>query len=116
MAAVWQWSNLLHVHAPVGKRVLHINMDETSVKLYQDAGKGMLVARARRLRRTPKSLVQNVSRRQLRAALTHAAFICDDPTVQPLLPQVLIAGEASMTAAQAAELETAPNQQRYQSF
>ena len=91
-------------------------MDETSVKLYQDAGKGMLVARARRLRRTPKSLVQNVSRRQLRAALTHAAFICDDPAVQPLLPQVLIAGEASMTAAHAAELETVPNQQTYQSF
>ena len=90
----------MHAQVPPDRKVLRINMDETSVKLYQDAGKGMLVARACRLRRTPRSLVQNVSRKKLRSAMTHAALLCDDPEAQRALPQLLIAGEASMTAEQ----------------
>ena len=75
-------------------------MDETSYKLYQDAGKGLLVARACRQRPTPRGLVQSVTRSKLRAAMTHAALLCDDPDAQRVLPHLLIAGEASMTAEQ----------------
>ena len=98
--ASWQWSNCLHAQAPPSQEVLRINMDETSIRLYQDAGKGLLVARACRQRHTPRGLVQKVTRSKLRAALTHAALLCDDPEAQRALPQLLIAGEASMTAAQ----------------
>ena len=33
-------SNCLHAQVPPRRRVLRINMDETAVKLYQDAGRG----------------------------------------------------------------------------
>ena len=67
-------------------------------------GQGLLVARACRQRHTPRGLVQNVSRGKQRAAMTHAALLCDDPAAQRALPQLLIAGEASMTAAQEREV------------
>ena len=55
--ASWLWSNCLHAQAPPSQEVLRINMGETSIRLYQDAGKGLLVARACRQRRTPRGLV-----------------------------------------------------------
>ena len=39
--------------------------------------------------------MQNVSRGKRRCCLTHVAFLCDRPDVQPLLPQVLIGNEAT---------------------
>ena len=72
-------------------------MDETSVRLYEDAGKGVIVARACRQRRTPRGLVQSVTRGKLRKAMTHAALLCDDPKAQRALPQLLIVGEAYVT-------------------
>ena len=36
---------------------------------------------------------QNVSRDKTRKAITHIAFICDDPDIQRALPQVLVANE-----------------------
>jgi hypothetical protein len=41
--------------------------------------------------------VQNVSIAQRRTYLTHVAFICDDPRIQHVLPQVAIANEHTMS-------------------
>ena len=75
---------------PAGKVPLRINLDETSICLYQGEGKGTIIADKKRSRP-----MQNVSRGKRRCCLTHVAFLCDRPDVQPLLPQVLIGNEAT---------------------
>ncbi len=39
----WRWSNFLHSQLAAGKRALHVNLDETGIRMHQVAGKGMLV-------------------------------------------------------------------------
>ena len=46
----------------------------------------------------------NVSRNLLRATMTHVALICDDSTLQPLLPQVLVAKRHLLTKADEARI------------
>ena len=73
-------------------------MDETSVCLWQGDGKGTVVCSKKRRRRWSAEAVEDAgadvgqpaSRKVRRTCLTHVAFICDRPEVQPLLPQVLI--------------------------
>ena len=101
VATSWQWCNMLHDNSPAGMRPLRVNMDETSVCMYQSGGVGLVSRRARRLLRSARPLAQNISRGQLRACLTHAALLCDDRTVQHHLPQMFIAGKSSMTQQQA---------------
>lgn len=87
--AAWQWYNCLSSKIPVGKAVLRINMDETSVCLWQGQSKGTVLFRKRR---DPPGAepVQRADRRKRRTCLTYVSFICDRPALQPLLPQVII--------------------------
>ncbi len=100
---MWQWANWLHTTAAPTKRVVCLNMDETSVKLYQDSGRGFTVVN-QRLRLTKGPYTQNVSRAELRATMTHAAIICSDPEIQKVLPQVLFAKKSTMSLRQASEI------------
>ena len=50
---------------------------------------------------------QRVSQAQKRTYLSHVAFICDDPTLQHLLPQVLIGNEHTLKAGALADLRAA---------
>ena len=45
--AVWQWWSHARSKVPLGKEALRINMDETSVSLYQGAAKGTIIANKR---------------------------------------------------------------------
>ena len=90
---VWQWWN--HLATGIrsrGKRVLNVNLDETSVPILQTATRGNILAVPR-----PESgklhPVLHTARACARANFTHVAMICDDSTVQPLLPQVILVGE-----------------------
>ena len=38
--AVWNWANFLHARIPPHERAVAVNMDETSIRLYQKPGKG----------------------------------------------------------------------------
>ena len=42
---------------------------------------------------------QHASRKVLRGTITHVGIICDDPRIQPLLPQVLLTNEHLVTHA-----------------
>lgn len=77
-------------------------MDETSLCLHQHEGSGTLFIDKKRPRP-----VQRVTRAKRRCCLTHVAFICDRPDVQPLLPQVVIGNERTFQAGAFADLQAA---------
>ena len=90
--AAWQWFNSLSRRVSAGRRVLRLNLDETSVCMWQGAGKGTLFHS--RKRHGPRDEpVQVASRQQRRLCMTHVAIICDDPAIQPLLPQFFIGNQ-----------------------
>ena len=74
---------------PEGKTALHINIDETSISLYQGDGKGTVIFGKRKHRRGAEP-VQRVEKALKRTCVTHIAFICDRADLQPLTPQVVI--------------------------
>ena len=86
---MWQWVNFAASRVPPLKEPLRINMDETPVCLYQGDAKGTVMCSKKR-QRGGGGPVQRVGRKKRRTCLTHIAFICDQPAVQVLLPQVLI--------------------------
>ena len=74
--------------------MLRINLDETACRLHCDQKRGLAVCRQRALSRARKAeIVQDVSRGKLRGCFTLIAMICDDPSLQPLLPQVILGNE-----------------------
>ena len=104
--AVWQWYNSCAAQVPVGKTPLRINVDETSVCLFQGGGKGTVMFKKRR---DPPAAEprERASRGKRRACLTHVAFVCDRPDIQPLLPQVLVGNFATFLVREMAALKAA---------
>ena len=82
------------------KKHLHVNLDETGIRLHQIAGKGMLVTAAVQEKRKAASLTQNVPRAMLRGSFTHVTMICDDEEAQNMLPQILIVNKHMVTEQQ----------------
>ena len=76
-------------------------MDETSVRMYQTGRIGLVAGAPWKTLRGPRPIAQAVTKGQQRAALTHVALLCDNASVQGVLPQLLLAGSGSMTQAQA---------------
>ena len=111
-SAVWQWWNYAASRVPQGKEVLRINMDETSVCLFQSSAKGNVFCTKKRMRQFTKEptaeegadVVQPVSKTARRTCMTHVAFICDQTAVQPLLPQVVIGNCATFHVREWAQL------------
>lgn len=91
--AAWQWFNYYSSQLPVGKRMLRINLDETSLCLFQGHSKGTVFASKKRPR--DGEPVQNVPTRKRRCCLTHIGLVCDVPELQPLLPQFIVGNEAT---------------------
>ena len=86
--AVWNWYNYVVSQRPPTKELLRINIDETSVCLWQGSGKGTIAFRRRTLQ--DAEVKEVVSRKLKRTNLTHVAFICDRPDLQPRMPQLVI--------------------------
>ena len=101
-AVAWQWFNYCESQTPAGKAILKINMDETSISLFHGNGKGNVL-----LSKKHPRPVQRVPRGKTRACLTHVAFLCDQPEIQPLLPQIVIGNEATLPAGEMASLRAA---------
>ena len=89
--AVWQWWRYCGDQLPAGKAFLRINLDETSVCLFQGGGKGTVFVK----KSGGKKPEQKVSRGKRRCCLTHVGLICDKSDLQPVLPQVIIGSEAT---------------------
>jgi len=99
----WQWYNYYESQVSADKQILRVNLDETSVCYWQGAQPGILLNRKRHIP-GGNPAVTNVSRNTLRATMTHVALICDDSTLQPLLPQVLVAKRHLLTKADEARI------------
>ena len=82
----------------MGRAILRINLDETSIRLYQGAHVGNNFD----LNGAPA--VQNASLAIRRLCATLVATICEAPHIQPLLPQVFICNERLFPQAQLATL------------
>lgn len=89
--AVWQWHNYCCDQVPTEKLPLRINLDETSICLYQGDGKGTVFIDKKRGPPT-----QKVLRGKRRCCMTHVALVCDRPDVQAALPQFLIGNEHTL--------------------
>ena len=90
VSSTWQWWNYLRSQVPVGKKVLRLNYDETSICEFQGHARGNIFA-SKDVRAT-----QDVSRKCRRSNLTYIAFVCDDPVIQPKLPQVILGNERTI--------------------
>ena len=82
--AAWQWHNYLCSQVPSDKRVLRLNLDETSVCLFQGSRFGNLFTN----KATQPPV--HVPHSKKRTYLSHVAIVCDDTDLQKLLPQVII--------------------------
>ena len=87
VTAVWQWWNYLASHCSPEKKLLRLNLDETAVRPYMDPVRGLVVTGAEEPRGKP---LRSASRRQQRTCLSHIAIVCDDTSVQPVLPQIIV--------------------------
>ena len=85
--AVWRWHRALLRLVPPGKRVLRVNMDETSVAAFYGHERGNVLRWKKRGIDTAEPITW-ADRKKRRTAFTRAAFICDDSNIQPLLPQL----------------------------
>lgn len=86
--------------------MLHVNLDETSLKLHVPPRHGYVVERCPKRRRRLLRGGQGGDLKSRRAAVTLIAFACDDETVQKLLPQIFLVNEHVVTKADVAELRS----------
>ena len=85
----WRWWNQLERNTvAAGKRVLRINVDETNIARAYDSKKGLVLTT-----RHPRKPVLLPQPTRARGSFSHVAFICDDPSVQPRLPQLILGNE-----------------------
>ena len=107
--AAWKLWNLAELVArEAGRPLLRINLDETRVPFHHSLPRGMQTKRKAKLPAglTPRKrkVVQNVGLGKQRAGFTHVALICDDVSLQPRLPQILLGNESLFPAATVAAL------------
>jgi hypothetical protein len=88
--------NYLRGQVPEGKEPLLLNLDETAVAFFHGDQKGNLAVRRRRRCGDAAGPVQRVTRRQLRACLTHVAIIAECDEVQQVWPQWVLGNESVM--------------------
>ena len=96
---MWRWSNYLDKLCLPKYSVVRINIDETSVKLVLNEGKGHVSERAYRLHIAGHPMCRNASLSAQRSCATHMAAICDNPAFQRLLPQVVLLSDQLVSEA-----------------
>jgi hypothetical protein len=99
--AVWQWWNYIETQVPVTKTLLRVNLDETSVCLFQGGRAGAIFCTKKRARPQP---CESVSLQKRRTFMSHVALICDNAALQPAMPQFVLANNKTLSAGQLAAM------------
>lgn len=94
----WQCVRCAEQAVPADKKLLRMNLDETSVSMAPDLNAGLIVARSAPSARAP------VCRHESRTNVTYVALICDSPVVQSTLPHFIIGSKAQITKANCEKL------------
>ena len=103
-AAAWKWSNFLATACPPGRRVVRINLDESSIPICPTPRPGLLaVADKKSFLATARATASHSKQRQ-RASLV--ALLSDDDAVQRLLPQFVVASHRVLSPTAATELQS----------
>ena len=101
--AAWKLWNVAELVArEAGRPLLRINLDETRVPFHHPLPRGMQTKQKAKLpaglKPRRRKVVQNVGLRKQRAGFTHVALICDNVSLQPRLPQILLGNESLFPA------------------
>ena len=84
----WQWHRHLLKNLAAGGHIpLRLNLDETSIRLNYDGDKGVVSDG-----RHPGFVMVN-KKSKGRGTISHAVLVCDDSSIQPKLPQLIIGNE-----------------------
>ena len=110
VTTAWQWHAFLASRVTGGRQLLRLNLDETAVA-YWDTKKNrgnLYIGGPRGVRR---ALRAKATLAQLRMHITHVAVVCDDTSIQPLLPQILLVSTHTLPAYKVDEVaaELGPN-------
>ena len=92
-SAVWRWSNLWHKCVPTGKVPLHINLDESSIKLFTETGRGCVSAAARLKKYKGSGVHRKILKGHTRGGYSYVGLICDNEHVQKHLPHIVVVNE-----------------------
>ena len=103
--AAWTWSDFLGSISPAGKRVVHVNMDETAVKFWQEGGAGYVQIPSGVIKAEFLETEAKVSLSKKRMVCSLLGFISDDEETQRLLPQVFVVNKRSLTEAATREVQ-----------
>lgn len=98
VSAYWQWHRYNESRVPAGKRLLLINLDETSVSFAPEQKAGLIVIRSAQHARA------KIKKQDLRTNLTYVATICDDKSLQKCMPHFIIGDNARISQEQLAAL------------
>ena len=90
--ACWKWFHYCRQEAATYEAPLVLNLDETSLPFHMEPRRGIRLKKARASERAG-SPARNTSKKQRRKAMTHVAIVCNDTSLQPNLPQVLLVAE-----------------------
>ena len=81
-----------------GKVPLHINLDETSIKLFTETARGCVSAAARLKTYKGPGVRRKVLKGHTRGGYSHVGVVCDDEEIQQTLPQIVVVNEHMCTA------------------
>lgn len=102
---MWQWYNHAEqLAAARGRSILRVNLDETAICLFPGQAKGAVFVSKKRLQGEG---AQVVAKWKKRCCMTHVAMICDQPDIQPKLPQFVVGNERTLRQREMAGLRRA---------
>jgi hypothetical protein len=94
--AAWQWHEYLVSIVPHGTRVVLVSLDETSISMCQERTRGNVYFGKGPRKNTLGKLRGAPSSKGKRVCMTHIGLVCNDSSLQPYLPQVLLVNKKTL--------------------
>ena len=96
---MWKWERHFYANIQEGKIALNINLDETSIQLWQSRHRGNVAFRKwRSVRKVRTKFASKATLKAQRSSITHVAMVCDKADMQGRLPQFLLASDKVLLA------------------
>ena len=96
---MWTWSSFWENHFREKRKVVYLNMDESSCKLWTTPSRGFVTANTQKKTRAGQHQGRVVPLRRRREAFSLIAFLSDDEEIQKALPQFFILNKYTLSKA-----------------